>query len=782
MGIAGTLALPRGRDDFCPNRHLEVVPRRAASTTPCQDRSVTAAEERWVERLVSAIESGDAIDLSNIAGERVWDESAHRWPRNANVPARAIRSALLSREMKADPHGLILVGARITGQCDFVGLDANDLNAAFRDCRFDEALAASGSRWRGLSLEGSHTPGVDLAFSRIDGHLRLAGLQASGEVRAPGAQISGQLRLTAARLKNPGRNALNLDGATIESDVYLDDGFRAEGEVRALGAHIAGQLNLATAELTNPGRNSLNLDGATIDGGAFLRDGFQSQGEVRALRAHISGELSFTAARLTNPGRNALNLDGATVDGGVFLDKGFKANGEVRALDAHVVGHLSLDGAELTNAGGNALNLDGANIDSNVYLDNGFEAQGEVRALGAHIAGQLSLNSATLTNPGLNALSLDGVTIEGDVFFDEGFKANGEVRAPGAHIGGQLSLTGATLTNPGRNALNLDGANIDGNVYLDNGFKAQGEVRALGAHMAGQLGLATAELTNPDGRALNLEGARIDRDVFLDNGFKAQGEVCALGVQIAGQLSLNGAELSNPNGVALNLQQSCVGSIFIKFNVASGIADLAGAEIGALATGRNPHKLPGPLRAHGWRVADIHGFLRTDHASAAKWLNTLPPGSPFSPAPWLALAEVYGRNGHPEASRRLRFKAARLTTAQAPFATKWLRRVYEILVGYGYYPALALGWLIAIAVGACALVQWQRGNFYPNSPTSYVPPLSAPLVGLSTAVPAIGPGALGSWHVTVACVDWALAGLRAFAWIMTALLLAGITGLLKKAD
>ena len=109
------------------------------------------------------------------------------------------------------------------------------------------------------------TPGVDLAFSRIDGHLRLAGLQASGEVRAPGAQISGQLRLTAARLKNPGRNALNLDGATIESDVYLDDGFRAEGEVRALGAHIAGQLNLATAELTNPGRNTLNLDGATID-------------------------------------------------------------------------------------------------------------------------------------------------------------------------------------------------------------------------------------------------------------------------------------------------------------------------------------------------------------------------------------------------------------------------------------------------------------------------------------------------------------------------------------
>lgn len=82
----------------------------------------------------------------------------------------------------------------------------------------------------------------------------------------------------------------------------------------------------------------------------------------------------------------------------------------------------------------------------------------------------------------------------------------------------------------------------------------------------------------------------------------------------------------------------------------------------------------------------MHGRLRRDRRAAATCLSTQPI---FVAQPWLALADVYERNGQPADARRLRFDAARRTTKTAPPWSKPARWAYGLLVGYGYYPLTA---------------------------------------------------------------------------------------------
>ncbi|MDX1874059.1 hypothetical protein SBI67_18220 [Mycolicibacterium sp. 120266] len=402
------------------------------------------------------------------------------------------------------------------------------------------------------------------------------------------------------------------------------------------------------------------------------------------------------------------------------------AKGEIRLAGARIDGQLNLTSVNLNNPQGTALSIGGAYITGGVVAKQGSRICGSVRGTGVRIDGQLNLDGASLDNPNGTALSLDGANIAGGMSAKDGFHSEGEVRAVAAQIAGQLNLNGATLNNPGRIALNLDGAHIAGSVLATDGFRARGQVRALVGRIDGQVNLAGAVIDHSDGTALFLDHAHVSGSLLATDGFHAQGEIRGVGARVDGQLSIKDAVLQNPNGSALYLERARIGSLHLQPRTFRGALNLIRATItDDINTLENP---PAPLNATGWSVGDLHGPLREDWRRARTWLETnevlerrtrpTPRGertsARVSVQPWHALADVYDRNGDPAGARHLRLAAARQVTRQSPSPTRTLRWIYFAVAGNGYYPLVAIIWMLAILLAALSLVAVNREDIAPT--------------------------------------------------------------------
>ncbi|MDN5794221.1 MAG: hypothetical protein L0H79_00545 [Intrasporangium sp.] len=665
----------------------------------------------WVSSFTAVLEAGAAVDL---VGPNDPDVLANEpWPVEQQVPASAIRTALLRPPATVDPRGLVLRGAWITGALNLEDADI-PFPVTLDHCVLAGGLTGEGCSIRRLAMTDSRAERVDLDGARVDRDLVIA-KTTCGQVRAVGATIGGQLVLSGARLANRDGVALNLDGAEIRGSLLAGDGFTATGELRALDATIAGFLVLSGARLANPDGVALNLDWAEIRGSLLAGDGFTATGQVRALGATIGGQLDLSGANLANPDGVALNLDGAEVRGGLIARDGFTARGQVRALGA-TISEFVLSGACLANPDGVALNLDGAEISSRLVARDGFTATGQVRAIGATIGGQFVLSGARLANPDGVALALDVAEIRGDLFARAGFTAIGQLDLSGATIAGQLDLSGATLSNLGK----------------------------------------------------------------LSNG-----------------------------KVALLLEQAKVQALLVDgITQCEGGVDLTACQLGDLVVNHEANGLPRLTGAAGWSVRDIHGHLRHDRSAAIAWLDT---SDRFTTSPWEELARVYDRNGQPADARRVRFAAAHRTTRRAPWHSKLFRWLYASSVGYGYYPLLAAVWLLAAILTATALTAATPGAFLPTAATARIaappagvacPSLTEPMTAaddpacrasgypalhpltyaLATVSPAsaVTPPAWAPLAPGAAWLETTLTALKLLGWLMTVLLLAGLTGLLRK--
>ncbi|QDP09782.1 hypothetical protein FNU77_08670 [Prescottella equi] len=335
-------------------------------------------------------------------------------------------------------------------------------------------------------------------------------------------------------------------------------------------------------------------------------------------------------------------------------------------------------------------------------------------------------------------------------------------------------------------------------------------MRAVGARVDGQLALNGANLANPGGEALNLDGATVTGDVFAEEGFSVTGEVRAVGARVDGQLVLNGATLSNPGGFALSLSSSVIGTLILSTPQIVGTVDLTRTVVTDLVT--SDDSVPGGrLVATGWQVTDIHGRIRTDRAAAARWLNTRPSGYGFTVQPWHALAAVYDRNGQPADARRMRVIAANKVTKHAPWYSKPLRWLYWAAARYGYFPLWAAVWLIAAVAAGTWLTSVYRADFVPTDkgaahsqiqtasdgaapaeitadvPCDQYPHYSCfdPVIhSLTNLIPTAIGTSKPDWAArsgAALVIVWGLPILRILCWLLTAVLLAGVTGLLKKA-
>lgn len=443
-----------------------------------------------------------------------------------------------------------------------------------------------------------------------------------------------------------------------------------------------------------------------------------------------------------------------------------------------------------------ALNLDGATIAGSVIAADGFIAAGEVRAVNATIASQLDLQRATLINCVGDALCLDGAKIGDSVFMDQDFIAVGGVRAVDVSIAGSIIMSGARL---------MTSADLD-----------------PGGH-------------EPTPSVLGLDRAQISGSIFADNGFDVNGEVRAYRATIGNKLDLTGAELANPTGDALALAGTKVGELTLLPAKWNGGLNLKSTQIGVLTTTSSP---PGPLEATGWSVGHLRGPLnelsndRRHRNDVREWLDTVRYGTkggqtdrkwrqrtawllrnkPVSVQPWHELADVYERNGNPVAARRLRSAAANIVTAQAPWWARPQRILYWFTAGNGYYPLAAIISVVMVLGLGAWTVQTRQDSIVPTDvaaaskatrqhlglkPTDELQTITARTpcddhpdypcmnVWAFTVNSLFPPAASTNQYWTIASNAPAksvvvLSALKLALWALTALLLAGVAGLLKK--
>ncbi|MGV0872752.1 hypothetical protein [Mycolicibacterium sp. XJ879] len=752
--------------------------------------------QRWVSRLKVAARTGRLLDLGHHQGERPSERSRTD---ERYIPTIAIRQVLASRSTNVDPHGLQIRGALFLEELDLAGVEFPH-PLRLLNCDAQARISLRGAEIKELCLSGTHARGVELDQAKIASDcLADNGFEVTGTFSARGVQIGGRLVMSHAILRNETeaareRIALNLDSAEVKGELLLNDGFEAHGEVLILAAHIGGQLNLNNAAIYNAGADTLSFDSAEITGGILARRGFKSDGKVRGPEARVGGLFDLSAATLRNTGDDALHIDRISIAGGLVLADGFAAEGCVHAVDARIGGSLNLSTATLLNPDGDAINVDGAEIARNLYLRNGFEAAGTVRANGAKIGGDLELRGATLRNCGREALKLDGIAIAGDLMAGAAgargvFRACGTVCILGATIGGEVNLT--------RSIVRRKNDDVD---------DPRREVHGPGACFDRHFGCARSTAWSCSAKRSHVELANIKADDSASDSNNSDHPHVHVGAVCIKSASMRGLVLRSPIHI-------------------EGL-DLRRAVIGDLETGE---ELPAPLTATGWRVADIQGPVRGSTGAARRWLKSHP--NKKKPAqPWWALAEVYERNGDPAAGRRLRFFAANKVTRQSPTPTKVPRLMYGALVGHGYYPIAALAWLIIVLavssltvfniedrivpanyeraraavlrgicgenssitgepgrLGCAATVSASMGNFSvtANSPCEAYPGYPCwhwLSFTLNSVVPAWGtPNA--DWIIRTDGPLW-LTGwlflLKFFAWSLLALLLAGVTGLLRR--
>jgi len=709
---------------------------------------LSAAEEK----MLRAAPNGTVADCSNLGGgsdpagaNGTPEAPDEKWPETRNIRADLIRWLCVDREARelVDARGVLIAGARITGG---LGLSYTDVlfPLVLLSCRLGQPLNLRWAKIPRLSLAGSWTGAITADGLKLEGDISMRnGFHAEGEVRLIGATIGGSLNAEGGTFKNSNGDALSADHINVAGSIFLGNGFSAEGEVRLLGATIGGNLDAESGTFTNvksedtPNRtgDALSADGIKVTGDIFLRNGFHSKGEVRLLGATIGGDLDATGGTFTNPNGHALNADRIKVTGHVLLIGDFVGEGEVGLTGATIGGNLNATGGRFRKRSGNALNPDGTQNES--------------------------------------ALNADRVDVTGNVLIGDGFHADGEVQFVGAAIGGNLDAEGGTFKNLNEDALSADGIRVRGDVFLRNGFISAGEVRLLGADIGGSLDAEGGTFKNSNRDALSADGIKVRGDIFLRNGFISAGEVRLLGAEIGGQLEVDDAWLD-----LLNLDSAHIAGLFLWQNIHNEAAphipnkqwkaslDLTNAKVGSLADQAASWPEKGRLRLDGFiydRIAagpdakvPTDAKVPVDATTRLRWLHRQPEELGFRPQPYEQLIAVLRQMGHEHQVAEVAIaKQKNLYEHEHDdlswWGKFWNRFLYRV-IGYGYKPWWAFGWMATLVMVGTLVFSVARcpsvGVMVPSDKEAYQPDGKTEIVPLPPYYPA--------FHAFVFSIDFIL--------------------------
>ncbi|MDQ0777103.1 hypothetical protein QF026_005569 [Streptomyces aurantiacus] len=479
------------------------------------------------------------------------------------------------------------------------------------------------------------------------------------------------------------------------------------------------------------------------------------EGRLVDLRSGVPGEDDARQGQAWGPGRTVR----AEVLAALLLGANPARPGAVAAL--------RLTGARVAGA----LDLAGADIAQTVRLDScRFEEPVGLRGCATR-----SIRLAECWIPGVDArlariegrLDLRGTTVDGDRF-----------SLINTHISGELSLNEATLSTDDEWALFAGGLVMEGGVFC-RGLTTRGGIRLLGAQLSGGLFMEGARLANPRGEALLADDATVST-LEMTDGFATTGAVRLRGAHVTSRLSVRGAALGSP-GAALDLARAQVAELDFTPAVAPpGGVDLRSARVEVLRD--NEVSRTAKLRLEGLAYTSLHADdappaglgVRVGVARRIAWIRRSPG---YSPQPYEQLAGWYRLIGHDDDARLvLLAKQRHRRGTLRPVARIW-GHVFDAVVGYGYRPWRAGGWLMLLSLIGTTV-------FHAHSPTADKegegPEFSALAYTLDLLIPIGGFGQREAWHWDERGVMWLSYGLIAAGWLLTTAVVAGVTRSLNK--
>jgi len=550
-------------------------------------------------------------------------------------------------------------------------------------------------------------------------------------------------------------------------------------------------------------------------------------GPERAIRAKLIRWLAVDGEAAERVDPKGLQIYGAKITG--ELDLSFAVVPfPLRLTRCRLMANLSLTNAQipflaLPGCWSLSLSADGINVKGSVFLREGFHAHGGVRLLGAQIGGNLDCSDGWFENPlqeGVEgsgkALSADGINVKGNVSLSGKFHAQGEVRLLGAQIDGNLECDDGRFENPPQQgvegsskALNADRINVKGNVFLREGFHAQGEVWLLDAQIGGNLVCIGGRFENPppqgvegSGKALTADRISVKGNIVLRHGLHDRGEVLLPGAQIGGDLDCEGGTFTK-----LTAQTATItGNLFwLGVGQPEGAVpalDLKNASAGSIVDDMASWPAPGNLFLDGFVYKRISQGPR-DAKTRLEWLGLL---RPFTPQPYRQLAKVLGEEGDPRGAREVLYEMEQALRQQDAEKLKGLRRwavrlwswLLKAVIGHGYYPARAFGWLLASVVLGFGIfgAGYSRGGIVPtdkaaydlfrnqHAPPSYYERFHPLVYSLENSFPLVKLGQADRWQPDP-LPGWR--GLRIFrwfqicaGWFLATMFVAGVTGVVRR--
>ena len=177
---------------------------------------------------------------------------------------------------------LTLLRAAPKGEVAFCGPSAKDDDPANDPAKADEwgserEIRADLIRWLCVDRDAASAvdpKGIQVHAARIGGPIDLSFLHVPFPLRLRRCCFTGNATLISTdlpALSLAGSRVLSVtaDGANVKGHLFFNDGFSAEGEVRLLGAQIGSNLDCGGGTFKNPGKTALNADGANVRGTFF---------------------------------------------------------------------------------------------------------------------------------------------------------------------------------------------------------------------------------------------------------------------------------------------------------------------------------------------------------------------------------------------------------------------------------------------------------------------------------------------------------------------------------